>query len=289
MPRASRERFRLVSAVAALAAALIAAPSARAADNPYERGPAPTEASVTAVNGPFAVTTLQISKSGVSGFGGGVIYYPTDGSQTYGGIALVPGFTGTWSSISWLGPRLASQGFVVFGIETTSIFDGPDSRSAELLAALDYLTKSSAVRARVDASRLAVGGHSMGGGGSLRAAKDRTSLKAVVPLAPWNNDKTWPEIVSPTLIIGGQSDIVAPDSSGASPIYESLANAPEKEYLELTGADHWYYQNPSSTVAKYMISWYKRFVDNDTRYTQFLCPPPSTGSTFSDVRSTCPM
>ena len=26
------------------------------------------------------------------------------------------------------------------------------------------------------------------------------------------------------------------------------------------------------TIAKYSISWLKRFIDNDTRYEQFLCP-----------------
>ena len=36
-----------------------------------------------------------------------------------------------------------------------------------------------------------------------------------------------------------------------------------------------------------MIVWLKRYVDNDTRYEQFLCPAPSD-STLSDSRATCP-
>ena len=47
------------------------------------------------------------------------------------------------------------------------------------------------MRSRIDASRLAVAGHSMGGGGSLEAALDRPSLQAAVPLAPWNATKSW--------------------------------------------------------------------------------------------------
>ena len=36
-----------------------------------------------------------------------------------------------------------------------------------------------------------------------------------------------------------------------------------------------------------MIAWLKRFVDNDTRYEQFLCPPPG-GTAIYEYRNTCP-
>ena len=63
-----------------------------------------------------------MSSLSVSGFGGGVIYYPTSTSEgTFGAVAISPGFTATWSSINWLGPRIASHGFVVIGIETNSV------------------------------------------------------------------------------------------------------------------------------------------------------------------------
>jgi hypothetical protein len=40
-------------------------------------------------------------------------------------------------------------------------------------------------------------------------------------------------------------------------------------------------------MAKYMISWLKRFVDNDTRYEQFLCPAPDDRE-IEEYRNTCP-
>ncbi|MFF5258219.1 alpha/beta hydrolase family protein [Actinomadura viridis] len=284
-----KQSLGLLGAGAALVAGLCTAPSAQAAENPYERGPAPTESSVTAVRGPFATSQTSVSSLGVTGFGGGEIYYPTStGEGTFGAIAISPGFTAYWSSLSWLGPRLASQGFVVFGIETNTTLDQPDSRGDQLLAALDYLTQRSSVRSRVDATRLAVAGHSMGGGGSLEAAKDRTSLKAAIPIAPWNLDKTWPEVRTPTMIIGGESDSVAPVSSHAIPFYTSLTSAPEKAYLELDNASHFFPQVSNTTMAKYMISWMKRFIDNDTRYDQFLCPAPPSIGDISDYRDTCP-
>ncbi|WP_051400483.1 poly(ethylene terephthalate) hydrolase family protein [Haloechinothrix halophila] len=259
---------------------------ATAQDNPYERGPDPTESSIEAPRGPFDVATTSVS-SWVSGFGGGTIYYPTDTSQgTFGGVAIAPGYTASESSMSWYGPRLASQGFVVFTIDTNSRYDYPASRGRQLLAALDYLTERSSVRYRVDENRLAVMGHSMGGGGSLEAASDDPSLQAAIPLTPWNTDKTWYEVTVPTFIIGAEDDSIAPVRRHSEPFYESLSSSLDKAYLELNNAGHFAPNSSNTTIAKYSISWLKLFVDNDTRYHQFLCPAPS-GWAIEEYRETC--
>ncbi|PZG24300.1 alpha/beta hydrolase [Micromonospora craterilacus] len=269
------------------AGGVVATSSAAQAANPYERGPAPTHAILEASRGPFATSSLNVS-SLVSGFGGGVIYYPTSTSQgTFGAVAISPGYTAAWSSIDWLGPRIASHGFVVIGIETNSRLDQPASRGRQLLAALDYLVERSSVRSRVDGSRLAVAGHSMGGGGSLEAAASRPSLQAAVPLAPWNLTKNWSNLRVPTLIIGGESDTVAPVSSHSEPFYNSIPASAEKAYLELNNASHFFPQSVNTPTAKQMVSWLKRFVDDDTRYEQFLCPGPS-GLAIEEYRNTCP-
>jgi alpha/beta superfamily hydrolase len=258
------------------------------AANPYERGPAPTNAILEASRGPFATSQFSVSSLSVRGFGGGVVYYPTDTSQgTFGAVAISPGYTAAWSSIDWLGPRIASHGFVVIGIETNSRFDQPASRGTQLLAALDWLTGSSSVRTRIDNTRLAVAGHSMGGGGSLEAASDRPSLQAAVPLAPWNADKTWSELRTPTLIIGAENDSIASVGSHSEPFYNSIPASAEKAYIELNAADHFFPQTTNTTTGKFSVVWLKRFVDNDTRYEQFLCPGPS-GSAIEEYRNTCP-
>jgi predicted dienelactone hydrolase len=259
---------------------------AEAATNPFERGPAPTVSSIEATRGSFAVS--QTTVRAASGFGGGDIYYPTSTtSGTFGAVVIAPGFTAKRSSMAWLGTRLASQGFVVFNIDTNSTSDQPASRGRQLLAAADYLTGSSSVRSRVDANRVAVMGHSMGGGGTLEAANSRSSLKAAIPLTPWNTTKSWSRVQVPTLIIGAENDSVAAVRSHAIPFYTSLPAALDKAYLELNGASHFAPNSSNTTIAKYSISWLKRFVDNDTRYDQFLCPAPRTGSAISDYRSTC--
>jgi predicted dienelactone hydrolase len=264
------------------------APGAGAQTNPYERGPDPTVQSIEAARGPYATSQTTVSSLSATGFGGGTIYYPTNTADgTFGAVTFSPGFTASQSSIAWLGPRLASQGFVVFTIDTNSRFDQPASRGQQLQAALDYLTQRSSVRSRVDATRLAVAGHSMGGGGSLEAASDNPALQATIPLQPWNLDKSWSEIRVPTLIIGAQNDSVASVTSHAEPFYNSIPASAEKAYMELRGASHFVSTSSNTPTARQMIAWLKRYVDDDTRYEQFICPPPG-GTAISEYRHTCP-
>ncbi|MFB8030639.1 MULTISPECIES: alpha/beta hydrolase family protein [unclassified Streptomyces] len=292
--RMSKSRSRTVTlavAAAAATAGLVTAlmPGAQAADNPYERGPAPSNSSIEASRGSYATSQTTVSSLSVRGFGGGTIYYPTSTSDgTFGAVVISPGFTAYQSSIAWLGPRLASQGFVVFTIDTNTTSDQPASRGDQLLAALDYLTDDSSVKSRIDSSRLGVMGHSMGGGGTLEAAKDRPSLQAAIPLTGWNTDKTWPEVKTPTLVVGADGDTVAPVASHSEPFYTSLPSSLDKAYLELRGATHFTPNSSNTTIAKHSISWLKRFIDNDTRYEQFLCPLPSTSTTIAEYRGNCP-
>jgi alpha-beta hydrolase superfamily lysophospholipase len=280
-------RSGLVAILAAIAL-LAGAPAPVQAANPYERGPAPSNATIEASRGSFAIAQTTVARSSVSGFGGGTIYYPTStASGTFGAVAISPGFTASQSSVAWLGPRLASQGFVVITIDTLSTLDQPAARGTQLLAALDYLTGTSSVRARIDATRLGVMGHSMGGGGSLSAARTRPALQAAIPLTPWHGTKSWSTLRTPTLVIGAENDTVASVTQHSEPFYTSMPSTLDKAYLELNNASHSAPTSTNVTVAKYSISWLKRFIDNDTRYEQFLCPAPS-GSAIQEYRNTCP-
>jgi dienelactone hydrolase len=285
-PRVRLRRKTFAGIAIALGVLAGTTPTASAADNPYQRGPDPTPASISAPTGPFATASVTVPRG--NGFGGGVIYYPTATNEgTFGAIAISPGLNGTWPGIAWLGPRLASQGFVVFGIETNNLNDSPTSRGTQLLAALDYLTRTSSVRSRVDANRLAVAGHSMGGGGALDAALRRPALKTAIGNAPYlpsgnlSNDRV------PTLIYAMQNDtLVTP--ARLTTMYNTIPATTEKAYIEIAGAGHNYIGQPSTTLARTMIPWMKIFLDNDTRFSQFLCPL-SNQSGISQYRSSCPL
>jgi predicted dienelactone hydrolase len=269
------------------------AAAAHSQSNPYQKGPDPTSTSLNATSGSFAVATSTVSSLAASGFGGGTIYYPTQ-TGTYAVLAISPGFTATQSSIAWLGRRIATHGFVVITIDTNSTLDQPPSRATQLIAALRHVTdlSNATVRSRVDAARRGVAGHSMGGGGSLIAARDNPSLKAAVPLTAWSTTKIFSSVQVPTLVVGAESDSVAPVSSHSIPFYTSLSNSLDKAYAELNNASHFAPNSTNTPIGRYSVAWVKRFMDNDTRYTPFLCGVPhqsyATSTVFSDYRSTCP-
>jgi len=257
-------------------------------DSPYARGPAPTEASIKAERGPFAIGTEKVGAG--QGFGGGTVSFPTDtGQGTFGAVAVAPGFLESEDAIAWYGPRLASQGFVVITIATNSVWDTPDARSEELLAALRYVTDSSQAKDRVDRNRLAVMGHSMGGGGTLIAARKAPTLKAAIPLTGWSPNTTFSDITVPTFVVSAQNDFIAPDGMFSRPFYQSLPSSLDKAYLLLAGAGHLAPTKPNPTIAEYGISWLKRFVDEDSRYEQFLCPLPTGDPAIAAYRGTCPL
>ena len=292
-------RTILTAAIAAITVAigLTITPAATAqpaprnvtAGNPYQRGPNPTIAMIEAAHGPFTTTSAKVPTG--HGFNGGTVYYPTDTSLgTWGAVAIVPGYTALFANEeAWMGPWLSSFGFVVIGVETNSRTDSADARATELLAALNYLTTQSPVHNRVDPNRLSVLGHSAGGAGALLAAIQRPSLKAAVGLAPGSpvgnlnlgTDKV------PTMVIGGQQDTVVTPAY-LSGVYQTLPTTTQSDFVQIAGASHIYYTHPNNVEMKVLIPWLKIFLDNDTRYTPFLCPTLPDPSTISQYQPKCP-
>lgn len=287
-------------AVLTLGAAVLSV-CAQAQSSDYQRGPDPTTAALEASAGPFTVATATIAAP-VS-YGGGTVYYPTaDGP--FGVVTFSPGFVNTQAANRWWGPRLASHGFVVIMINTLTPFDLPGLRGKELLASLKDViarsqNKSTPYYGKIDPNRRAVMGHSMGGGGTLSASASDSTLKAAIPLAPWSTVTDWSKDTVPTLIMTGQSDIVAPPATMGSAFYASLPATVDKAYMEMKGADHFFPNNlgPAAmkpVMGKYAVSWLKLFVDNDRRYSQFLCGAlhdadlSSSSTQISSYKENCP-
>lgn len=280
-------RSRRLLLTLTLLAGLFLVPGTAWAASPYQRGPDPTLASISATTGPFAIATAQAPRG--NGFGGGTIYYPTSTTDgKFGAIAVSPGFTNPQSRIAWYGPRLASQGFVVITIDTNSPLDQPGQRGTELLAALQYVATSSTVKDRVDPNRLATMGHSMGGGGALDAARSYPQLKAAIPLAGYETNSNFSTLKVPSLVFGMQNDTTAPTSVHSKRFYSSMPATLDKAYVEIAGAAHSAPTSPNPIIAAYSISWLKRFVDGDLRYDQFLCPIPASVQGVSAIQGTCP-
>ena len=232
-------------------------------------GPDPTSTLLNG-DGPFAITS--VTASGASGFGGGTIYYPT-ATGSYGVIVVAPGYMGTNSQIMWFAKRLATHGFVTLAMNFISTLDLVEWRATQMGNAVKYMTTSSpsAARSRIDTSRRAVAGHSMGGGATIVLSKRDSTLKAGIPMTPFSlTTRDFSTMKVPQMIFGADGDTTAPIANHATPFYNSIPTSTHKAYAILNNAVH---ATPNSTderIGRYGVAWAKRFVDGDTRYTTFL-------------------
>ncbi|RZL02950.1 MAG: alpha/beta hydrolase [Rubrivivax sp.] len=252
-------------------------------------GPDPTVASLEAAAGPYAVSNATVGTP--NGYGAGTVFYPTVRTEgQFGVVVLAPGFLAVQGYYKWLAERVASHGFVVVTVNFNSVFDQPDARGTQMAKALQQVvalskTSTAPYSGVIDTARQAAMGHSMGGGGTLAAARDNPSLKAAVALAPWHTTKTWSTIQVPTLVISDEKDFIATNSAHSDPFYASFNASLPSAKIELAGADHLCgiqisAEKCKTALAKYSVAWLKRFVDGDARYTPFVKSKTAEMSVF---------
>ena len=106
-----------------------------------------------------------------------------------------------------------------------------------------------------------------------------------IPLAEGTGTYTETVTVTSDLFRPAQPGVAAQQVLGSADIQNLrgvLADDPLRAVQVLPGV-----ATGDATQARFMLVWLKRFVDNDARYEQFLCPNPS-GTAISEYRSTCP-
>ena len=78
----------------------------------------------------------------------------------------------------------------------------------------------------------------------------------------------------------------------ASPFYNRLPNGIEKAFVEINNGTHYCANGGglnNDVLSRFGVSWMKRFLDEDTRYSQFLCGPNHTSDRkISEYRGNCP-
>jgi dienelactone hydrolase len=226
-----------------------------------ENGPAPTATSVRAARGSFAYTTRNVNGSG---FNSGVLYTPS-AQGTYGAILLIPPFLVNSSALAPQAQLYASNGFVVLAMNANTTADFPAQRAQQGRAALTFLK----TQAKVDNSRIGVGGYSMGGGATMEVVSSDPSIKAGVPWVPWNIGRTFPNDRVPTLIIGASGDTVAPLAQHGRIFYNSIPSGVPKGLVVAPGS-HFMPSTPPAGARQLALAWMKYFVDGDARYRPFI-------------------
>lgn len=233
--------------------------------------------------GPYQVAYYS-SYPAVAEFSAATIYFPANKGQDFGAVAISPGFIESQENMSWWGNHLASHGFAVLTLDTNELRDAPSLRADALMAAIGVLRAEGermggTLRGKILNERMAVMGHSMGGGGTLLAANAHSAeLKAAIPFTPWLPEGDFAAISIPTLVIAGEEDRIAPVVDHASPHFASLADDIPKMYLEVKGGNHFIANTDTGEerlapnidvhdlVGGMAVAWLKLFVDGDESY-----------------------
>ncbi|MEX2130338.1 MAG: alpha/beta hydrolase [Pseudohongiellaceae bacterium] len=231
------------------------------------------------VNGPYEIRGYS-SFPDVPEFGDATIYYPIDAEVPVAGVAISPGFTHHQRHVNWWGPRLASHGYAVLVLDTNNPRDQPPLRADALMAAVGILRgensrSGSPLNGKIDISKMAIMGHSMGGGGTLLAANANSDqIKAAIPLNSWLPDADFSQVTVPTLFITGEADTIAPVADHAWKHFQSIPSTTTTVYMEIAGGDHFIVNSGRGpdlpTLGRYVIAWLKLYVDEDEHYREFI-------------------
>jgi dienelactone hydrolase len=253
--------------------------------DPLEDLLGPTEASVS-TKGPLAVRTYSEGYRDSPAYADSTIHYPENGTAPFPAVAFVPGYVSPQSSIQSWGPFLASHGIVTITLGTNTTTDQALQRAEALLDALETLRSEhsrpgSPLHGKLDTSRFAVAGWSMGGGGALLAGESEPNLKAVLALCPWNPGYDYSDLTVPTLFFAATADVLAGGQQVT--FYESMSASTPKLLWEVSDEDHFLFNDPaalSGAVGRYGLSFLKVFLEGDERYRAFLTQNAPQASDF---------
>ncbi len=214
---------------------------------------------------------------------GSTIYVPNGVDGPAPAVVVVPGYRSREVSIKAWGPFLASHGFVTMTIGTNRLAAFPFERGTALLDAIETLRienhrSGSPLEGRIDLSRIAVAGWSMGGGGAQHAAARDSRIAAVVAFCPWH-DGLKIDHESPLLVIAGETDFLARPEKHARRHFESVADPTPRLYFEVRRAGHWVANDPDQArgeVGRAVLAWLKLHLERDRRFDDVLdVKPPS--------------
>lgn len=216
--------------------------------------------------GHATITFNDPTRTGGFGSGGGTgrqiqteIYYPaaSAGNNVAAANGVFPvivfghGFVMSWDAYQNIWEHYASLGYIVAFPRTEGTFSpnhGEFGKDLRLVVQKiqELNTTSGSILFGKTHPNSAIIGHSMGGGATILAAENNSSIKTIVGLAPAN---TTPSAISaavnvtvPALIFSGSQDGVTPAAVHHTPIYQGL-NANCKTFVSILGGGHCYYAN----------------------------------------------
>ena len=216
--------------------------------------------------GHTTITFNDPTRTGGFGTGGGTgrqiqteIYYPavSAGNNVIAATGEFPlivfghGFVMSWDAYQNIWEHYSSLGYIVAFPRTEGSFSpshsdfGMDLRLV-VQKVQDLNTLTSSILSGKIHPNAAIIGHSMGGGATILAAENNSSIKTIVGLAPANTAPSAivaaVNVTVPALIFSGSQDGVTPAAEHHTPIYQGL-NSSCKTFVSILGGGHCYYAN----------------------------------------------
>jgi pimeloyl-ACP methyl ester carboxylesterase len=184
------------------------------------------------------------------------VYYPAASAADTANIAVGQfpvvvfghGFLMAWDRYDYLWKHLVARGYVCVLPRTEGNTSpdhtkfGADLRFLANLFGTQLNTTAGSLFAGYLLNKVAIMGHSMGGGASFLAAKNNTQITTLVNFAAANTNP--PSISAaafvsvPSLVIAGEKDCVAAPATNQVPMYDTLPNTITKYYVEIKKGSH---------------------------------------------------
>lgn len=246
----------------------------------------------------FEVRTYE-ANPGAAEYADVMVFYPLTLSfdQPNGAIAFSPGFRAAAENYEWWGPVLASLGYNVFILNTNEPTDGLAARADALVALVDFIIAENAnpdspVTNKIDVNKIALMGHSMGGGAALAAADQLgDAVGAVIPLAAYccepggSFEGDYGSVSAAALIVASAEDTVAPPEAHARMLYDSLGSE-NRIYMEFAAGDHMFPANGGpehDAMGRSTLAFLKTYLDGVEGLAQHVTAP---GDAYADRFST---
>ena len=182
-----------------------------------------------------------------------MVWYPTEFPGPYPAVVFAHGFVMAPDDYEGLVEALVQVGYVFVSIGTEQGFAPSHEAYGQDLAFVAEEISGNAVGGVLNGSfdgRIAIGGHSMGGGASWLSAESNPPVDAFFVFAPAETNPSaisaGASIEAPALVVSGTGDAVTPPATQHEPIYEAAVNSPCRAFVSIPDGGHCGYADPGT-------------------------------------------
>ena len=182
-----------------------------------------------------------------------MVWYPTEPTGAYPVVVFAHGFVMAPDDYEGLAAALVEAGYVFVSIGTEQGFMPSHEAYGQDLAFVAQEIANNAVGGVLDGAydgRIAIGGHSMGGGASWLSTESNPPVDAFFVFAPAETNPSaiaaGASIEVPALVVSGADDEVTPPATQHEPIYEAVVNSPCRAFVSIPDGGHCGYANPGT-------------------------------------------